>query len=111
MNGVEKEVNRLSLMFKDENMDKFRSRLTLCKMRQQLAEDDGRFLKYVKSIMDDKVSDLSIDVKKVILNKALKRKQPDTMNMVLQETVTDLIGQIQYEYKLFMKKVIVLREM
>jgi len=61
--------------------------------------------------MDDKVSDLSIDVKKVILNKALKRKQPDTMNMVLQETVTDLIGQIQYEYKLFMKKVIVLREM
>jgi len=76
-----------------------------------LAEDDGRFLKYVKSIMDDKVSDLSIDVKKVILNKALKRKQPGTMNMALQETVTDLIGQIQYEYKLFMKKVIVLREM
>jgi len=38
-----KEVNRLSILFKDEDMDMFRSRLTVCKMRQQLAEDENRF--------------------------------------------------------------------
>lgn len=31
--GMLKEVNRLSILFKDEDMDMFRSRLKVCKMR------------------------------------------------------------------------------
>lgn len=41
--GLSKWVNRLSVLFRDEDMDKFRSRLKICKMRQQVAEDDTRF--------------------------------------------------------------------
>ena len=49
MSGMQKEVNRLSILFKDEDMDKFRSRLKICKMRQQVAEDDTRFQTYIKN--------------------------------------------------------------
>jgi hypothetical protein len=31
--GIVKEVNRLSILFRDEDIDKFRSRLKICKMR------------------------------------------------------------------------------
>lgn len=31
--GIIKEVNRLSILFRDEDIDKFRSRLKICKMR------------------------------------------------------------------------------
>jgi dynein heavy chain, axonemal len=45
--GIEKYVGRLSLLFEDEDPDKFKERLELCKSRQQDAEDEIRFFKYV----------------------------------------------------------------
>ena len=80
---MEKEVNRLSILFRDEDMDKFRSRLKVCKMRQQVAEDDTRFEKYVSSQDGSEVSGISMKEKKVILGKALKRRKVENMNTIV----------------------------
>ena len=72
-------------------MDKFRSRLKICKMRQQVAEDDTRFEEYVSRQDSAEVSAMSLALKKSVLGKALKRRPVDQMNIIVQDLVGELI--------------------
>ncbi len=94
MAGMTKQVNRLSILFRDEDMDKFRSRLKICKMRQQVAEDDTRFQEYVSRQDSKEVSSIPMSVKKNVLGKTLKRRSVDSMNIIVQDLVADLIAQV-----------------
>ena len=64
-----KWVVRLSVMFKDEDQDAFKQRVELSKQRQQNAEDEMRFLKYVDSQPDKQASVLSPGLQNGIVRK------------------------------------------
>lgn len=110
LNGHEKVVSRLSLMFLNEDHAKFMERVQVCKQRQQRAEDEIRFFKYVESKSDELVSTLDTDTKRNILSKTRKRRGEEE-NQITTRLVEGLMSQVDQEYKLFMKKVVVLREM
>lgn len=109
LNGSEKYVSRLSLMFLTEDHNKFMERVQVCKQRQQRAEDEIRFFKYVESKNDQLVSSLDNETYKNILMKTRKKKEEE--NQIIGRLINSLMEQVQMEYKLFMKKVVVLKEM
>lgn len=109
LNGSEKYVSRLSLMFLTEDHSKFMERVQVCKQRQQRAEDEIRFFKYVESKNDQLVSSLDEETYKNILMKTRKKKEEE--NQIIGRLINSLMEQVQMEYKLFMKKVVVLKEM
>lgn len=53
---MEKSVNRLSLIFNDEDPEKFNERLSTAKSRQQTAENELRFWKYIDNVANEKAS-------------------------------------------------------
>ena len=111
VNGNEKMVSRLSLMFKGEDHAKFMERVQLCKQRQQRAEDEIRFFKYVEAKNDDFVGFLDLEAKRNILAKTRKIKKNEEESQQVTRLIDGLMKQVEMEYKLFMKKVVVLREM
>ena len=110
LNGHEKYVSRLSLMFLNEDHAKFMERVQVCKQRQQRAEDEIRFFKYVEGKSDELVSVLDVEAKKNILSKT-RGKKKDEESQSTSRLIESLMGQVEMEYKLFMKKVVVLGEM
>ncbi len=66
-NGQIKEVIRLSLLFRDEDEEKFKERVEIAKMRQATANDEMRFLKLVESLPDDLFAKLPNAVREAIL--------------------------------------------
>ena len=61
-NGMMKYVGRLSLLFHDEDPEKFKQRLQEARERQEIAEDEMRFYHYVDSQPDQTVSTLNHEV-------------------------------------------------
>ena len=59
-----KYVGRLSLMFHEEDPDKFKKRIDEAKERQLAAEDEMRFYRYVDSIPSQSVCALPLEVRK-----------------------------------------------
>jgi hypothetical protein len=110
LTGKEKLVGRLSLMFNEEDHAKFMERVETGKMRQNRAEDEIRFFKYVESKEDEIVSHLDAESKKCILSKIRKKKNEEE-SQIITRLIDSLMFQVENEYKLFMKKVVVLREM
>jgi len=57
--GQEKLVTRLSLLFFDEDPDKFKDRVNQCKQRQEIVEAELRLTNLIDSVPSDAVSTLS----------------------------------------------------
>jgi hypothetical protein len=57
--GQEKLVTRLSLLFFNEDPDKFKERVNQCKRRKEIVEAELRFTDLVDSVPTDQVSTLS----------------------------------------------------
>ena len=71
--GQEKFVARLSLLFFNEDSEKFKRRVNLCKERQQNVQAELRFTKYVDSIPTESVSTLSKERQISILRKTVRQ--------------------------------------
>ncbi|CAD8161959.1 unnamed protein product [Paramecium pentaurelia] len=95
-----KYVSRLSLMLKTENETEFNLRLQQCRILQKQAEEELRFFKYVNSIPDQLITSLPIQTK-INIKKKLKLNKQSNIDF----------EQIEYEYKLFMKKFLTLQRM
>lgn len=110
LSGKEKMVGRLSLMFNEEDHVKFMERVETGKMRQNRAEDEIRFFKYVEGKEDGMVSYLNEESRRSILGR-IRKKRNEEESQIITRLIDSLMGQVEGEYKLFMKKVVVLREM
>jgi len=105
-----KYVGRLSLLFHDENPDRFRYRLELAKQRQFVAEDELRFLKYVESLPNDQAPELSEATKKAIINKVVRRRKKDDEEYN-PNSIANHIDEVARLYKLHTKKFNVIMDM
>ncbi len=79
-NGQIKSVQRLSLLFVDEDKDKFEERVNKCKQLQASVEAELRFTDLVDSIPMAEVSRLQKEWKEAIVNRCVRetdRYNPD----------------------------------
>ena len=79
-NGQIKSVQRLSLLFVDEDKDAFEERVNKCKELQGAVEAELRFTDLVDSIPGDQVSRLQKEWKEAIVNRCVRetdRYNPD----------------------------------
>ncbi|CAD8081115.1 unnamed protein product [Paramecium sonneborni] len=95
-----KAVTRLSLMLKTENEADFNQRLQQCRILQKQAEEELRFFKYVTNIPDQLVTTIPVQTK-INIKKKLKLNKLQNIDF----------EQIDFEYKLFMKKFLTLQRM
>jgi len=70
--GQEKTVTRLSLLFFDEDPEKFKERVNQCKLRQEIVEAELRFTNLVDSVPHDAVSTLSKERRFYFLSKSVR---------------------------------------
>jgi len=110
--GIQKHVDRLSLLFDKEDKTKFKERVQLCKYYQKRAEDEIRFQNYAENITDDKVSHLNPEWEKAIQSKVLNKKsmKEEEYNNGLF-AFKKVIRTVEAEYLRQMKRCIVMREM
>lgn len=105
-----KLVTRLSLLFFDEDADKFKDRVNACKQRQMEVENELRFTNLVDSVPHDSVSCLSKERRFYFLNKSVRecdKFNPDQ----IYKTFKHLLRVVEEEYIRQMKKCVVLKEM
>jgi dynein heavy chain len=108
--GQEKIVTRLSLLFFDEDPEKFRQRVNMCKERQAIVEAELRFTDLIDSISADKVSVLSKERRYNFLSKCVRESDKFDPDKVYA-TFKHLMRVVEEEYVRQMKKCIVLKEM
>jgi hypothetical protein len=110
--GIQKYVDRLSLLFDTEDRIKFKERVLLCKHYQKRAEDEIRFQNYAEAIPDEGVSTLSPEWQRQIQMKVLdkRRAKEEDYNWGLTQ-FKKAIRTAEAEYLREMKKCIVLRQM
>jgi dynein heavy chain len=111
--GVQKAVDRLSLLFDEEDRNQFKDRVQQAKYYQKRAEDEMRFQNYAEQVENSSVSTLSKIWIRDILQKSLtkKRKTKDD-DVAYGETLAHRIIQtVEAEYLREMKKCFVLSEM
>lgn len=108
--GQEKLVTRLSLLFFDEDPDKFKERVNQCKQRQEIVEAELRFTNIVDSVPTDSVSTLSKERRFYFLSKSVRESDkfdPDK----IYATFKNLLRVVEEEYIRQMKKCVILKEM
>lgn len=108
--GQEKLVTRLSLLFFDEDPDKFKERVNQCKHRQEIVEAELRFTNLVDSVPTDSVSTLSKERRFYFLSKSVRESDkfdPDK----IYSTFKHLLRVVEEEYIRQMKKCVILKEM
>lgn len=108
--GQEKLVTRLSLLFFDEDPDKFKERVNQCKQRQEIVEAELRLTNLVDSVPSDAVSTLSKEKRYYFSYKSIRqndRFDPDK----IQSTFKHLVRVVEEEYVRQMKKCVILKEM
>jgi dynein heavy chain len=112
-NGVQKYVERLSLLFDQEDKNQFKERIYQCKYYQRRAEDEIRFQNYAETIPLEKVSILSQKWIENILQKTLpsRRKVREEEQAMLISGGNRMIKTVEAEYVREMKKLFVLAEM
>lgn len=106
----EKLVTRLSLLFFDEDPDKFKERVNQCKQRQEIVEAELRFTNLVDSVPTDSVSTLSKERRFYFLSKSVRERDkfdPDK----IYSTFKHLLRVVEEEYIRQMKKCVILKEM
>lgn len=109
--GIIKYVGRLSLMFHEEDSDKFKMRVELAKDRQRVAEDEIRFQNYVDSLDSSVISELLPKSKRSIVTKVIKRKTKEGDEDYNMNKLADLMNDVENLYKLHMKKYNVIVDM
>lgn len=108
--GQEKLVTRLSLLFFDEDPDKFKERVNLCKHRQEIVQAELRFTNLVDTVPTDSVSTLSKERRFYFLSKSVRESDkfdPDK----IYTTFKHLLRVVEEEYIRQMKKCVILKEM
>lgn len=108
--GQEKLVTRLSLLFFNEDPDKFKERVNQCKRRKEVVEAELRFTDLVDSVPTDQVSTLSKEHRFFFLSKSVRdsdKFDPDKIYV----TFKNLLRVVEEEYIRQMKKCVVLKEM
>jgi hypothetical protein len=108
--GHEKFVTRLSLLFFDEDPDKFKDRVNQCKHRQQIVEAELKFTNIVDSVPTSSVSTLSKERRFYFLSKSVRESDkfdPDK----IYATFKHLLRVVEEEYIRQMKKCVILKEM
>ena len=108
--GQEKLVTRLSLLFFDEDPDKFKERVNQCKHRQEIVEAELRFTNLVDAVPTDSVSTLSKARRFYFLSKSVRQTDkfdPDK----IYSTFKNLLRVVEEEYIRQMKKCVILKEM
>ena len=111
--GVQKSVDRLSLLFDDEDRNQFKDRVQQAKYYQRRAEDEMRFQNYAEQVDNNMVSKLSKTWIREIIHKSLsKRRKTREEDLVYAEGLAHKIIQtVEAEYLREMKKCFVLSEM
>jgi hypothetical protein len=108
--GQEKLVTRLSLLFFDEDPDKFKERVNQCKQRQEIVEAELRYTNLIDSVPTDSVSTLSKERRFYFLSKSVRESDkfdPDK----IYSTFKHLLRVVEEEYIRQMKKCVILKEM
>ena len=90
-------VGRLSLRFKTEDPLKFEERVEICKKRQQNADDEMRFLKYIDSL-DDKEYGFLNEPMRLKIEKFVNNKKRENHAPSIQQLRVNLMKQIKFEY-------------
>ena len=105
-----KEVQRLSLLFLDEDQEAFKNRVKMCKTLQSQVEAELRFTDLVDSISSEKVSVLLKETRYNFLKKSMRDKNKYNIDKAYS-TFKYLIRIVEEEYIRQMKKCIVLKDM
>jgi len=108
--GQEKLVTRLSLLFFNEDPEKFKERVNACKSRQEIVEAELRFTNLVDSVPTDSVSTLSKERRFYFLHKSV-RPSDKFDPAKIYPTFKALLRVVEEEYIRQMKKCVVLKEM
>ena len=90
-------MQRLSLLFLDEDREKFKERVKGCKQRQKQVEAELRFTDLVDSISTEKVSVVSTAVRYNFLKKSMREKNKYNLEKVYS-TFKHLITIVEEEY-------------
>lgn len=108
--GQEKLVTRLSLLFFDEDPDKFKDRVNQCKLRQEIVEAEIRFTNIVDQVPSHSVSTLSKERRLYFLSKSVRESDKFDPDKVYS-TFKGLLRVVEEEYIRQMKKCVILKEM
>jgi len=108
--GQEKLVTRLSLLFFNEDPEKFKERVNQCKLRQEIVEAELRFTNLVDSVPTDSVSTLSKERRFYFLHKSV-RPSDKFDPAKIYPTFKNLLRVVEEEYIRQMKKCVILKEM
>lgn len=95
--GQEKLVTRLSLLFFDEDPDKFKERVNQCKQRQEIVEAELRFTNLVDSVPTDAVSTLSKERRFYFLSKSVRESDKHDPDKIYS-TFKHLLRVVEEEY-------------
>ncbi|EGR32288.1 hypothetical protein IMG5_089580 [Ichthyophthirius multifiliis] len=109
--GFEKWVIRLSILFNEENKEKYFERINLAKERKKQIRDDKRFLEYLDGIQEN--IQIQDKWKKEILNLVFKKGvdfKEEIKEIKNVSLLPELLREVEKEYVRFIKKGIVLRE-
>lgn len=107
--GQVKFVTRLSLVFYEEDPQKFLQRVKNCKALQKQVNDELYFTNLVDSISPNLVSVLSKERRFNLLKKSMREKN-DVGREKVAETFKQLLRVVEEEYIRQMKKFIVLKD-
>lgn len=108
--GQEKFVTRLSLLFFNEDPEKFKQRVNECKKRQEIVEAELRFTNLVDSVPTESVSTLSKERRFFFLHKSVRPSEKFDADKVYP-TFKNLLRVVEEEYIRQMKKCIILQQM
>lgn len=111
--SFQKEVERLSLLFDEEDKNLFKKRVQLAKHYHKRAEDEIRFQTYTEKVSEEQVSKLSEDWIKNIQEKALVRRKKYTEDELVwaKHLSNKIMNTVRAEYIREMKNMVVLNEM
>lgn len=110
LGGIQKEVNRLSVRFVDENEADFEARVSQARTLQQDYESEVRFMNYVDEIPGSSVSQLRKETKTKILKSAVATNK-DYESEKYVDVFKTLMAVVDEEYVRAMKSCVVLRKM
>lgn len=106
-----KSVSRLSIYFKKENLSKFRERISQCKMYQQKAEEEMRFIRFTEAVNSEYVRPLPEFFFQGIFKRVFLLKIHKFDMFKEQAIFSEMMRIVHAEYLREMKKCFVLDEM
>lgn len=99
-----KWVDRLSLYFLKESLERFQERVAQCNRFQQKAEESQKYLKAVDDVSNELVRPMPSALINSILKAVLKNKKSTSLITIEQNLLTKLMMTVRSEYLRSMKK-------